>query len=102
MLRCSKLLTLFPTIFLALALACTQTVPGNASNGDSDPTTVPANTEAGAPIASPASMLQSEAVLPTVEVVRRLTPSSVVQVVTETLSVGLFNQPVPVKEWAPV
>ena len=29
MLRCSKLLTLFPTIFLALALACTQTVPAN-------------------------------------------------------------------------
>jgi hypothetical protein len=100
MLRRSKLLTLFPTIFLALAPACTQTVPGNASNGDSDPTAVPANTEAGAPIASPASMLQNEAALPTVEVVRRLTPS-VAQVVTETLSIGFFNQPVPVEEWAP-
>jgi hypothetical protein len=100
MLRRSKLLTLFPTIFLALALACTQTDPGNASNGDSDPTVVPANPEAVASFASPSSMLQNEAALPAVEVVRRLTPS-VAQVVTETLSIGFFNQPVPVEEWAP-
>ena len=63
------------------APAPTATAPAKPVNGDSV-------------TAADASLGQTEQYLPTVEVVKILTPS-VVQVVTEVLAMGFFNQPVP-------
>jgi len=46
------------------------------------------------PVAAPLALNLTQQDLSTVEVVKRLTPS-VVQIVTETLAMGSFNQPVP-------
>ena len=94
MVRCSKLLKLFPAVLLTLALACTQAAPANTGNGTREPTAVPENTGRDTQVASPASMLQVEGPPTTVEVVHQLTPS-VVQVATESITAGFFNQPVP-------
>lgn len=67
----------------AVAQAPTQTTP----------TPPPAVNGAG-PVAALASIGSASEELPTVEVVKILTPS-VVQIVTEVLSMGLFNQPTP-------
>ena len=66
------------------ALAPTQAPP---------PTPLAAVNGAG-PVADQVSIAPATEELPTVEVVKILTPS-IVQVVTETLSMGFFNQPTP-------
>ena len=69
----------------AVAQAPTQT--------QTTPTPPPAVNGAG-PVAAQASIGSATEELPTVDVVKILTPS-VVQIVTEVLSMGLFNQPTP-------
>lgn len=54
------------------------------------------DTDDNTPLAPAITLAQSQDELPTVEVVKRLTPS-IVQIVTETLAMGVFNQPVPSK-----
>jgi S1-C subfamily serine protease len=94
--RFYPLASAFLLLTLVLA-ACTQNLAGN-SNGDTSEPLV--NPESATVQASPTPRVTAqEAVftqeaLSTVEIARRLTPS-VVQIVTETLATGLFNQPVP-------
>jgi serine protease Do len=97
MLRRSHLLTFsFLVLALVLAAACTQDLTGNSDNGPNGPSVNPEN---AAVQATPTPIVAQEAVstqeaLSTAEIARSLTPS-VVQIVTETLSTGMFNQPVP-------
>jgi S1-C subfamily serine protease len=97
MLRRSHLLTFsFLVLALVLAAACTQDLTGNSANGPNGPSVNPEN---AAVQATPTPIVAQEAVatqeaLSTAEIARSLTPS-VVQIVTETLSTGMFNQPVP-------
>jgi S1-C subfamily serine protease len=98
MLQRSYLLILAPLVFVLTLAACTQELTGN-NNETSGPL---ANAESATTQATPTPIvLSAETVstqegLSTVEIARRLAPS-VVQITTETLTTGLFNQPVPTR-----
>jgi S1-C subfamily serine protease len=99
MLQRSYLLTLltFVSLIFVLALAaCTQDLTSN--NHDPSRSAVEAESATTqtmpTPIASSQESVPIQETLSTVEIARRLAPS-VVQIVTETLTAGLFNQPVP-------
>lgn len=97
MLRRRHWLTLVSLVFLLALPACTQDLLGNSPGSPSGAAASPQSGAAQAtptPIAFSPETVSTQESLSTVEIARSLTPS-VAQVVTETVSAGLFNQPVP-------
>jgi serine protease Do len=96
MLQRSYLLTFVGFIFVLALAACTQDLTSN-DNDASGPGVEPesATTQTiPTPIASSQESVSPQETLSTVEIARKLAPS-VVQIATEPLTSGLFNQPVP-------
>jgi serine protease Do len=88
---------LFVSLIFVLALAaCTQDLTSN--NNDVSRPKVEAKSATTqtipTPIASSQESVSTQETLSTVEIARKLAPS-VVQIATETLTAGLFNEPVP-------
>lgn len=98
MLRRSYALTFsFLAFMLLITAACTQNLSSNRGSGGSGPAVNSERTTAQATPTSAAinaETVSTQEALSTVEIANRLTPS-VVQIVTETVTTGLFNQPVP-------
>jgi S1-C subfamily serine protease len=96
MLQRSYLLTFVSSIFVLALAACTQGLASN--NNDVNRPAIEAESATTqtipTPIASSQESVSPQVTLSTVEIARKLAPS-VVQITTETLTSGLFNQPVP-------
>ena len=78
----------------AVAPVSGQAQPPALAPTQAPPPTPPAAVNGAGPAADQVSIAPATEELPTFEVVKILTPS-IVQVVTETLSMGFFNQPTP-------
>jgi serine protease Do len=98
MLRRFHPLILVALILMLVSAACTRDLISN--NGDASspsPTVASQNTSVQVtptPMIASQETVSSQEILSTVGIAQELTPA-VVQVVTETLTPGLFNQPVP-------
>jgi hypothetical protein len=94
---------LFVSLIFALALtACIQELTSN--NNDVSRPKVEAESATTQTIPTPIAFswesVPTQETLSTVEIARKLAPS-VAQIATETLTFGLFNQPVPLVELGP-
>ena len=96
MLQRSYSLAFVPLLFVLVLAGCTQDRTSN-NNDASGPPVQPVSTTTQTmptPVVFNQESVSLQESLSTVELARRLTPS-VVQVVTSTLTVDFFNQPVP-------
>jgi S1-C subfamily serine protease len=96
MLQRSYLLTFVCFIFVLALAACTQGLTSNDNDVSSPSVEAKSATTQTipTPIASSQESVSTQETLSTVEIARKLAPS-VVQIASETLTSGLFNQPVP-------
>jgi serine protease Do len=96
MLRPFRSLILVTLILMVVSTACARDLTGN-NNDTSPPAVTSQNTSVQVtptPIVINQETVSTQETLSTPEIAQKLTPS-VVQIVTETLTPGLFNEPVP-------